>query len=694
MKKFKASFLVIIFTLSTILFTTSAIAESVERADEITRAKISPELLVVMAESSSDDLIPVYLRLKNIDDKIITSALTEEKGMDPLIYENDERFYEEIVPPLEAEVVARVGYDAAHYKEIPSELSNDIPTNVKLSAPPNISNLSEYAFKYEDIEEFDWNMSLVDRVIHMKADEYMMAKREIVEREYSRLNDAFIEEHIGNKQRKILFNGRFISTIIVEATKAEIESYSKMKIVEEITFYVEIRPEPALSEVLGQVNADSGQFGTKSSSFNAGAGYKGTGIIIGIIEAQRGRYDGSSNAPMLSGIPSNRLRMDDDAGFNGSTIFPIVRNHATMVTSLIIGQSVTVSGRTFEGVVPLATVIQTPTEGVDSILRAFENLARKGVHVINFSAGTNIGTGYYDFDKDIDRLINSTSVAFIVSAGNIDSSPQLDVLSPGKALDAITVGNAITKSNSNTPTAPPYLINNTNDGASCFNHVSYIPNKPDIAAPGTYIGYVSRQNNQNFVYYYSGTSFAAPIVTGIAAQIIQARPNLKFNPDTVKSILIAGAFNVIIQTPPTDSTNTSVSNGNHLWTKSGAGLVNARNSVLIAERNTYRSIAFIASSNWSFSLGNLSAGQRIRVVMTFSRSTYSSINSTSDYDDLDIRIFNSSGTSIASSISGTQNVEIIEFTVPSNGSYNVVVYPFRLKSTNPPVWASVSWRTI
>jgi hypothetical protein len=701
MKKFKALFLVTIFVLATILLNTSAIAESAVRADEIARAKISSELLEVMAESSKDDLIPVYLWLKEIDYGIIASALIEEKGMDPAVYKDTDRFYGEIVPPIEAEVVARVGYDAAYYKEIPPELSKDATNNVRLSEPPNIPALSEYAFEYEDIAEFDWSMSLVDRAVHMKADEFLMAWRGIVKREYSSLNDTFIAKHIGNKPREIIYNSRYTSTIVVEANKAEILSYAKMSIVEDISLFVETIQEPDLSEVLEQIHADRGLFGTKGSSFNSGQGYRGTGIRIGIIEPNRQEF--VRNTPMLSGIGTARLVFANDAGPGGIPLIPLNadQEHATMVTSLIVGQSVTVSGRTYEGIVPLAIVFQTPIETDVDVHRAIQNLVNRGAHVINYSGGNrNPETGYESHDREVDRLINSTFVVFVNSAGNYHSTWNSHgrVTSPGKALNAITVGNAATKSSNNATAPTPYWMydgeNIMKDGASAFNHVSTIPNKPDISAPGTNIGYVRSNNN---VIHRTGTSYAAPFVTGVVAQMMQARADLRFNPHIVKSILIAGAFSVLIQRPPNDSANTLVSNSNHIWTKSGAGLVNARQSVLIAEANRYRDHRFINMSNWSVSLGNLSAGQRIRVVATFLRSNNSTISTALDYDNIHIRVLNSSGGTVASSTSNVQNVEIVEFNVSSNGSYSISVTPIRIRHQwpgGPGLIASVSWRTV
>ncbi len=78
-------------------------------------SKISNELLEVMASKTDTDLIPVYIWLNDIDHNVITEAMIKEKEMDPAIYENEERFQKEIVSEIEAQLVSRVGYEAAHY---------------------------------------------------------------------------------------------------------------------------------------------------------------------------------------------------------------------------------------------------------------------------------------------------------------------------------------------------------------------------------------------------------------------------------------------------------------------------------------------------------------------------------------------------------------------------------------------------
>lgn len=113
---------------------------------------------------------------------------------------------------------------------------------------------------------------------------------------------------------------------------------------------------------------------------------------------------------------------------------------------------------------------------------------------------------------------------FIVAAGNgddneigynIDNYPVYPASLPYDNI--LTVGNL--------------MFNGKLDKSSNYGPISV-----DIAAPGTYI--LSTIPEQSYAFM-SGTSMAAPMVTGIAAMVYSARPEL--NVLDVKNILIASA---------------------------------------------------------------------------------------------------------------------------------------------------------
>ncbi|MCL2281200.1 MAG: S8 family peptidase [Dehalococcoidia bacterium] len=635
-------------------------------SDKITKdawkPKISAELLEVMTGKSDTDLIPIWLWLKSVPQEVISNALIYEKGMDPLIYEEKARFEREILAPIIKRLEEELGYEEAHRKG-------------------------------------ENGMSPVDLAYHGKVDEYIKAKIEIVFREYSTVNDKLVAENIGEKPRKVFYNSRSTPSIIVEATKSEIENYAKQKIVVDISLYVELIQVPCLNLSLTQIGADS-TTGTKSPYFNSGYGWKGMNSVVGIMEAARGQYD--PNAPQLSNIHNTPwLRMLDASGTEISTPTNIT-DHATIVTSIIVGQSVTVSSRTYEGVVPQAKVYQMPIYNSNDVLNGIDILAAKGCRVINYSAGANTSTGYTTFDRDVDKKISNLGVTFVVASGNqvpLDpnnpndpANPDNYVMSPGKAFNAITVGNADTKSNPTTVRTSPYQIYTATRGSSSYIQTPANPNKPDISAPGTNISIVLTAGN---VHSSSGTSVAAPLVTGIIAQIQQKDPSTKYYTPLGKAMLLLGADYSKIRTStssPSDIDNTGANDSNYLWKKSGTGLVSATNSINYASSGYTANIRRLSPPYSPSLIGYVSAGQKIRVVMVMEKLNDRVVAILSDLDDIDVHITNSAGTDVAKAQSSIQNVEIIEYTVTTSGNYYFTHPAYTIIDTSVGVEISIQYR--
>lgn len=130
--------------------------------------------------------------------------------MDPAVYGDISRFENEIVARITKEVEGQLGYEKAHKK-----------------GPDNASP--------------------VERAVSAKADKYVMARREIVERECTAINNKIIEKNIKGKNRKIYYNSMYTTTLIVEATKSEIKAYAKMDVVNGISLYNEFTKEENLA---------------------------------------------------------------------------------------------------------------------------------------------------------------------------------------------------------------------------------------------------------------------------------------------------------------------------------------------------------------------------------------------------------------------------------------------------------------
>src|SRR4051794_31910552 len=227
------------------------------------------------------------------------------------------------------------------------------------------------------------------------------------------------------------------------------------------------------------------------------------------------------------------------------------RGHGTFVAGIAAGK---LAGK--DGAAPTAKLVSIDVMDDQGMARTSDviaaadwilaNKAQYGIRVANFSLHSSVANSFmYDpLDKAVERLWFS-GVVVVVAAGNYGypDRPSGVLFAPGNDPFVITVGASDTGKSVSTwdDTAAPWSAwGYTLDGFA----------KPDLAAPGRYmVGpvpttatlYTERADHVVEPGYMelSGTSFAAPIVTGIAALVLGKHPT--FSPDQVKGALMAGA---------------------------------------------------------------------------------------------------------------------------------------------------------
>ena len=154
----------------------------------------------------------------------------------------------------------------------------------------------------------------------------------------------------------------------------------------------------------------------------------------------------------------------------------------------------------------------------ESVIAAIRYAEANGAQICNLSFGSE------NYTEEFRATIQNSKMLFVVAAGNgnedeigynIDKNPVYPASLPYDNI--ITVANLI--------------FNGKLDRSSNYGPVSV-----DIAAPGTFI--LSTIPDKSFAFM-SGTSMAAPMVTGAAAMLYSARPELSLQ--DVKNILITSA---------------------------------------------------------------------------------------------------------------------------------------------------------
>jgi subtilisin family serine protease len=260
-------------------------------------------------------------------------------------------------------------------------------------------------------------------------------------------------------------------------------------------------------------------------------GYRGKGMDIAIIDA--GFYDANQLPAFDSLFQDNRINGTKDFVNPGGNVYQEYE-HGMWVLSLIGGN---IPG-TILGTAPDASfwllrsedaATENPIEE-DNWVSAAEFADSAGVDVINTSLGYSIfddssfNLSYKDMNGKTTRIAIAANIAaskgmlVVVSAGNSGDDPWHYITTPADAFNILAVG------------AVDYT--GTKAWFSSFGPSYDGRIKPNIVAMGVndYI-----QNTDGTFGTGSGTSFSAPLITGLAACLWQAFPNAS-NAELIRTI--------------------------------------------------------------------------------------------------------------------------------------------------------------
>ena len=270
------------------------------------------------------------------------------------------------------------------------------------------------------------------------------------------------------------------------------------------------------------------------------ASYTGNGIKVGIIDEGLSYYDNFLGGQIK--------------GIYGSS----PSDHTTKVASIIGGAYGIASEADLYifGCDPSAS-----NNNTYSLFNAVEWLLDKNVNLINMSQWT-LQSGFYDgYSAYIDYIVSHNAVSFVKSAGN-QATTKL-ITSPGMGLNVFAVGSI--DGDKNLSYFSSYSID-----IEFYNIIM----KPTLVAPGENIIIPNTRNSTlneagtALADSYSGTSFAAPMVTGCLALLMEQFPQLIVSPELAMSAIVNGAKKLPSQTT--------------LWDNNcGAGLLNYSQTVSI-----------------------------------------------------------------------------------------------------------------
>ncbi|HVI42456.1 MAG TPA: S8 family peptidase [Anaerovoracaceae bacterium] len=343
-------------------------------------------------------------------------------------------------------------------------------------------------------------------------------------RTINEIRDCIIENY-----GQIKYELPFINAVSVEIPKEKLEKLSGHIMIGSISEDAIVSKTPIFPKAKS-LHAICGNYEDDMERI-FGSTERGKGVGVAVIDTGVApHYDlikpGNRIVAFKDLLGNRELPYDDDG-------------HGTHVAGIIAGNGYT--SCKYTGTAPCADIISIKAldesgNGTESdILAAMQWIINNGqfynIRVINLSLGIKVEPSYDD-----DPLIKGANAAVrygysvITAAGN-NGPGKCTINSPGTSPLVITVGAAdLTRSDDGEIKVASFSSRGpTLSGDS----------KPDLVAPGVDIFSLDSKNPKGYAVQ-SGTSMAAPVVSGVAACLYALRPNL--TPAQVKQILVQDAL--------------------------------------------------------------------------------------------------------------------------------------------------------
>jgi len=254
--------------------------------------------------------------------------------------------------------------------------------------------------------------------------------------------------------------------------------------------------------------------------------FTGEGVLIGLIDTGFDYKD----RPVFSHLRILKeydFHWADSVTANENNDPSYQHDHGTQVLSIIAGfREGYLIGPAYNASFALAKTEWVPTETrleEDDWVAGIEWLEGLGVDVVSSSLGYGIfddGSGYTYEDLNGDTCVTtiaadlaaSRGVVVVTSAGNQDFWPYIDCPADG---DSVIAVGAVDR---NGNWAPFSSVGPTYDGRT----------KPDVMAMGVGVYTVNpfRNDPESYLSVWGGTSASCPLVAGVCALLLQARPEL------------------------------------------------------------------------------------------------------------------------------------------------------------------------
>ena len=472
-------------------------------------------------------------------------------------------------------------------------------------------------------------------------------KREVFREFYNEKNGEIIKKLFTDDQ--VIFCSEYAPMAIVHATKLQLLSMLENDAVLRLEKYADLKFVTCLSTAYQTTNI---------TYLRDTCGNTGNNVKIGQIEL---------DVPDIT-----------DSDLSSATIYrypstATTDDHPTQVAKILVG--------TNYGVAPSATLYSygMVNDSESQFYVGVEYLLSQGVNVINCSGGF-FHYGYYSVASQwTDHLAIQHDVHFVACAGNLESyNPAKFVLDPAMGYNVIAVGGYYSNG----------TVKNTDDGLSSFScteedWVGHGPRaeKPNLIAPAESLSIPGWSGTQ------SGTSYAAPMVTGVIADLCSYNYTLKVKQTAIGAIMEAGCIYKIYGVQGNGirgdkfTSYYRVDSMEQISNEEGAGKLDAKASRYMVTTAQWGGTTVNATSlpyTQTFYIDS-SSNSLTRIALFWLKrnslsGTHSSATPTGDaFSNLNLQVLGPNGNVVASSTTQYANFEIVQFVPTVTGNYTIKV---------------------
>ena len=345
--------------------------------------------------------------------------------------------------------------------------------------------------------------------------------------------------HLG---AKVLHTSRWMNGATVEASNEVIREIEKCAFVDTVYLTrvdkdalgipsVSLRKREAKDERLEMTSEEMGQLEQLNLLPLHQAGYKGKGIRIGVADG------GFYHADSLESLPREQWIGYADFTDDKNNIFGTTGNHGSLCLTAIVGKSSDYQGAATEAEYFLFRTEEHSTESpkeIDNWVAAIEMADSLGLHIVSTSLGyttfdyEEMNFAYTDMDGKTSRGAQAAAIAtrkgmlLVVAMGNDGNKAWHYLSTPADADSILSVG-AVDVAGE--------IAGFSSYGPSADGRV-----KPEVCAVGAGTALINPADNE--VMNGNGTSFACPLIAGMAASLWSAVPkasNMEIREQIIRS---------------------------------------------------------------------------------------------------------------------------------------------------------------